>query len=236
MSGGFTPALVRSDVAISGQASFLASEKMTVKRGGITLDALLVTADSDGNKIVPAGTFVSEVTATGKYGPYAAYTNEVQTITEGGSGLTTYTLSYAGQTTAAIAADATAAAVKAALEALSNIAVGDVAVTGDAEGPYTVTFGGTKVAADIAEMTATPTGGTGTVTIATEAAGGAESLSDGRQTPSVDTSGYLLEGVNLRNGDVICGLLIAGSVLTARVTPVPNATIKAAVGGRILFQ
>lgn len=134
MSGGFTPSLRRSDVEVSGHAAFLASEHLTVKRAGITLDAATVSADGDGNKILKAGTFVSEITATGKYGAY-----------------------------------------------------------GDAE-------------------------------------------TDGREAPNDDTSGYLLEGVNLKDGDVITGCLIQGSVLSARVTPEPDATTKAAVKGRILFQ
>jgi hypothetical protein len=48
-------------------------------------------------------------------------TTETQTVTEGGSGLTSFTLTYAGQTTASIAAAATAATVQTRLEALSNI-------------------------------------------------------------------------------------------------------------------
>jgi len=113
--------------------------------------------------------------------PFASSTDEVQTVTEGGSGLTSFTLTFSGQTTAAIAAAATAAAVQAALEALSNINVGDVTVTGADGGPYTVTFGGTLADADVPQMTATPTGGTGTVTVATTTAGGAAGASDGSQ-------------------------------------------------------
>jgi len=98
--------------------------------------------------------------------------SEVQTVTEGGSGLTSFTLTFAGQTTGAIAAAATAAQVQTALEALSNINPGDVAVAGSAGGPYTVTFGGQYLQVDVGQMTATPTGGTGTVTVATQTAGG----------------------------------------------------------------
>lgn len=59
--------------------------------------------------------------------------NEKQTISITGSPTGgTFTLTYAGQTTAAIAYNASAAAVKSALEALSNIAVGDVVCTGGA--------------------------------------------------------------------------------------------------------
>ena len=99
--------------------------------------------------------------------------NEVQTITEGGSGLTSFTLTYSGQTTASIAANASALTVQQRLGALSNLDEGQVTVTGSAGGPYTVTFQG---ATDVAQMTATPTGGTGTVTIATATAGGTAAL------------------------------------------------------------
>lgn len=71
-------------------------------------------------------------------------TNEVQTLTDtptvsGG----TYTLSFMGETTAAIAYDANAAAVQAALLLLPNLDSGDVVVTGG-PGPSDIifTFGG----------------------------------------------------------------------------------------------
>jgi hypothetical protein len=97
--------------------------------------------------------------------------NEAQTITEGGSGLTSFTLTWDGQTTASIDDDATAADVQAALQALSNMPESYVKVTGGplASAPFTVTFADGK---NVAQMTATPTGGTGTVTIATSVGGG----------------------------------------------------------------
>ena len=88
-------------------------------------------------------------------------TTQVITITGGPTG-GTFTLTYAGQTTAAIPYNATAAAVLAALEALSNIAPGDVTVTGAAGGPYTITFTGTLAGTNVTQITATAsfTGGT----------------------------------------------------------------------------
>jgi hypothetical protein len=159
--------------------TFLASTFGTDEPGPpITLDPSLFTANVHYPKLwIPNGTPLAKHTGTGFYGPYANLTSEQQTVTEGGSGLTSFTLTYSGQTTGSIAAAATAATVQAALEALSNIAPGDVVVTGSAGGPYTVTFGGTLAATNVAQMTATPTGGTGTVTIATSTAGGAESVS-----------------------------------------------------------
>ena len=65
--------------------------------------------------------------------------SQVVTITGTPTG-GTFTLTYGDQTTAPIAYNAAAAAVEAALEALSNLGPSDVTVTGSAGGPYTVTF------------------------------------------------------------------------------------------------
>lgn len=178
-----------------------------------TLDAdKVLTAFSDG--YAPSGLVLGIVTATGRYAPYGGTTDEVQTITEGGSGLTSFTLTYSGQTTASIDDQATAAQVQAALEALSNIAVGDVTVTGSAGGPYTVTFGGTLANTNVAQMTATPTGGTGTVTIATTTAGGADGASDGTEV----AVGHLVTSVRVRAGKhVPIAIYYKGEVLEDRL-------------------
>lgn len=85
-------------------------------------------------------------------------TDEVQTLTipttaTGG----TFTITYDGQTTAAIAYNATAADVQTALLLLSNLDTGDVVVTGGpgATAAYTLTFGGTLAATNVPEITAT---------------------------------------------------------------------------------
>lgn len=100
-----------------------------------------------------ARTDVAAITGTGG-------TDEEQTIT-----LTstvagdTFSITWDGQTTATrIAYDATALTVQSALEALSNIAVGDVIVTGSDGGPWTLTWGGAQINTDVAE----PTGDAGT--------------------------------------------------------------------------
>lgn len=105
--------------------------------------------------------------------------NEAQTVTitgtpTGGS----FTLTYDGQTTAAIAYNATAAAVQSALVALSNIEAGNVTVSGGPGPgtPFTVTFAGGH---NVSAMTATAslTGGTSPgVTIATATGGGSDSF------------------------------------------------------------
>jgi hypothetical protein len=152
------------------------------------VDLRPITLDADAclvkwpNGIVPSGATLGQVTATGRYGPYGGTTEEVQTVTEGGSGLTSFTLTFNGQTTSSLVAAATAAQVQAALVALSNIGAGNVAVTGSAGGPYTVTFQGTLANTNVAQMTATPTGGTGTVTVATATGGGTDAGTGGLET------------------------------------------------------
>jgi hypothetical protein len=80
--------------------------------------------------------------------------NEVQTVTLANATGGTFTLTYSGQTTGAIAYNATAAAVATALKALSNIGDTDVQVAGNAGGPYTVTFIGALAETNVAQLTA----------------------------------------------------------------------------------
>lgn len=102
-----------------------------------------------------------------------AAVNEVQTLTVDATG-GTFTLTFDGETTAAIAENASAATVQAALEALSNLQPGDVTVTGSAGGPWTITFGGTRAQTNVPAITTDAgslTGGAGTAVIATSTAG-----------------------------------------------------------------
>lgn len=103
------------------------------------------------------------------------YSEEVQTIAVDATG-GTFTLTFSGQTTSAIAYNASAATVLAALEALSNLAPGDLMVLKPSAGNYTVSFSGAYADTNVPQMTASGaslTGGAGTVTIATTTAGGA---------------------------------------------------------------
>jgi hypothetical protein len=183
----------------------------------ITLDVSAFTANVHyPNGHIPSGTNLAKITANGLYGPYTV-SNEVQTVTEGGSGLTSFTLTYSGQTTGSLAALATADDMKLALEALSNIGVGDVTVTGNPGGVYTVTFNGALAGTDVAQMTATPTGGTGTVTVATSTAGGTEG------TGGLEVcAGHLFSSVKVPNlldttKDVGGALLVHGFVKLSKL-------------------
>lgn len=66
-----------------------------------------------------------------------------------------FTLTFAGQTTGSIAFNSDAAAITTALEALSNIGVGDVLVTLTADG-FTVEFQGALANTNVGDLTCTP--------------------------------------------------------------------------------
>lgn len=163
-SGGTSPAVANVGTATVAAANAAYALKITdASIAGMA--AGLVTAPTGGALAVhkaasnaPASTSFTTLSGTG------AGADEVQTATiTGGPTGGTFTLTYSGQTTSAIAYNATAAAVQGDLEALSNLAPGDVTVTGSAGGPYTLTFGGALAKTDVAALTASGaslTGGT----------------------------------------------------------------------------
>jgi hypothetical protein len=77
-----------------------------------------------------------------------AFNNELQRVTNPVPG-SALTLTYSGQRTALIPANATSGQVQAALEALSNINPGDVAVSGAAGGPWNIEFIGPLADQDV---------------------------------------------------------------------------------------
>lgn len=86
--------------------------------------------------------------------------DNLQTVSLGAASAGTFTLTYKGQTTSAIAYNATASAVQTALQALSTVGAGNATVTGNTSGPYTVQFTGT-LANDTTALTGNGTGLTG---------------------------------------------------------------------------
>lgn len=105
----------------------------------------------------------------------AAGTSEVQTITfygtpSGG----TFTVSFNGFSTAALAYNISAANLQTALRALTSIGATGIGVSGSAGGPYTCTFAGTLANTAVGMMTVDPrllTGGSIYGTIATTTPG-----------------------------------------------------------------
>lgn len=130
-----------------------------VVSGGTIVDPW-TTANS-----IAAGVYLQASPITGRIGGFSVVSrNEIQRVTITGTPTGgTFTLTFSGQTTAGIAYNATAATVQAALEALSNIGVGDVVATG---GPLpgtaaSVEFTGVFVGTNPADMTASAAGLTG---------------------------------------------------------------------------
>jgi hypothetical protein len=128
---------------------------------------------------------------------YVNGTNEVQTLSTTGTVTAgTFTITYSGQTTAAIAYNATAATVQAALEALSNVAVGDVAVTGGPlpATPAVITYTGNLGLQNVAAITTTDTLTGGATAVATTTGGVAPddtfSLKAGREFSWRKSDGY----------------------------------------------
>lgn len=106
-----------------------------------------------------AATVAATVTQTGSTGQNEIQTLDLLNSPTGG----TFTVTFDGQTTGAIAYNANAATVEAALEALSNITVADLTTTGGSlpGTAITVEFGGTLAESNVAQMTINPASLTG---------------------------------------------------------------------------
>jgi hypothetical protein len=164
-SGGTTDAL-------SGLATIANGGSLTVRNGRTFL--------AQGGLTVQTGGTLA--------GSGAAVLNEVQTVTVSGAA-GTFTLTFNGQTTGALAFNVPAsggsgntASVQNALSALSSIGSGNVTVTGNNGGPYTVTFQGSRAGANQPQITGAGSGGA-TVTTATVQDGGQATI-DGNVTNS----------------------------------------------------
>lgn len=173
----------------------------TLKRGTLS-DFQLCTPDPNVLEFMIGG----EVISTG------AATAEVQTVTITGTPTGgTFTLTFDGETTAGIDFDATNAEVDTALEALPNIGVGEVTVTGGPGPgtPYTVTFATSL--GNVPQMTADGsglTGGTAPAVAVTTATPGNNLTDVGYRAPEVGTEAVPY-GVSL---EFWTNAILAGSV------------------------
>lgn len=195
----------RTSPLVVEDRSWLADVDGTQATRSITLrTAAFTKATHFPDGVLKSGTFLARYTSgaySGLYAPYGGAASEAQTATvTGGPSGGTFTLTLNGETTAAIAYNATAAAVQSALEALPSLSAGDVTVTGSAGGPFTVTFGGSLAGTNVAAMTASGAGLTGGstpgVTIATPTPGG------GTATDGLDVArGVLFNSIQMAEGD-----------------------------------
>lgn len=142
--------------------------------GDVTVEApgFFVSLEEAAEDVFPGDQIA--VTADGMVTAASAAQSEVYRITITATG-GTYTITYDGQTTTALAFDANAAAIDAALEALSNIGVADVSVAGTGD-TRTITFGTALANLNLEDLTvddALATGGTVTGEVVTQGSAGA---------------------------------------------------------------
>lgn len=233
----------------SEDQSWLGSAHATDTAETVTLDITkfdLVTAFPNG--FIPSGVCIAKVAATGKYGPYDPGTvvQESASIAVDATG-GTFTITFQGETTAAIAFNATAAAVLAALEALPGISTGDFVVTGGpgAAGgatPYVITAkaGGhfaDQNAPDFTTSAASLTGGAATAAVTTTTGGGAGAATDGTEDPA--TTRLLFTAVRAKTGDTndkVASAIWHGQVIESRLPAGHGVDAAAKAGGLRLIE
>lgn len=112
----------------------------------------------------------------------------IQSILISGATGGTFTITWNGQTTSALAYNASAAAVQTALNALSNVGTGNLNVNNTA--PYMLYFGGTLAGAAEALVTVNSslTPGTATATVTQVAIGGVYAFTDAELSSFYDLS------------------------------------------------
>jgi len=191
----------------------------------ITLDlSLFSSAYYAETGYIPTGTPLTFISGTGRYGPLDPPTNEVQTLTEGGSGLTSWIATIPGfGSTPSLDDDATIGQVQDAFEAL--VGDGNVAVTGTTNPiAMTVNFGVGELAGEnIPTITTAPTGGSGTVVVATTTQGDADANSGQK------FEGLLFNAVQVKEGNATgraaSALFWMGVVDETRLPfPIPEAS------------
>lgn len=235
---------VRSEAYSAEDRSWLGSSHGTEATRTITLDrsafADLLGAGNDfPDSILPSGTEVARLAATGLYGPYrgadtAGVTTddvtEVSTITRTATG-GTFNVIANGQATADLdaAATVTAAAIQAAIRNM-GVDFDAVTVAGADGGPFTVTWTGLAGPLDVAVDDSEATGGTVVVAETAAGAAGTEGTFAGHLFSSVDLS--------KSTNDVGAALLEHGIVIEANLpaTSTLDDAAKADVAGRIHYR
>jgi hypothetical protein len=226
---------------VGGDPSWLGSAHGTDSTETITVDTTqgFVRETHFPNGFIPQGTPIGKNTSTKTYGFYNGLTNEVQTVTFAATTGGTFTLTWAGETTSAVAwgtSGPSAATVQAALVALHSITADDITVTGSAGGPYTATFRGQYAGTNVAQMTSDASsltsGTTATITHNTTTAGGAAA------STGIDVlAGHLYTDLHVADGVTAYGaaLLTHGKVREARLPFPVDSNGKADVARSIRY-
>lgn len=216
-----------TDISLRSDTFFNEDQRWIGNGGRPSIENLPILLDRSGfdlvtafpNGFIPSGIALARVAGTGLYVPYVNQSSEVQTLTRTSTG-GTITLAIDGEVTAAIAASAagfTAAAVQAAVNALSNVDEEHTVTAAGADGgPITLTFGGLWAGENMPAVVVDNTSATGgTITVAETTAGGAESPA-GEGTGR----GLLFASVaydRASTGDIAAALFRGGEVYTNRL-------------------
>ena len=214
--------------------SWLGSARGTESPRSITLKTSTFTSGTHyPNGFFPSGLALALPTSGANAGyavPVAAVANEVKLLTMTGSPTGgTFTLTFDGETTGTIAYNASAATVQTALEGLSNVNSGDVAVTGSASGPWTVTFAGRYAGINVPVFTANSgslTGGTSPTLTPTTSTEGGSGVTDGSDV----LAGYLFttaKAPSVNTINVVAALLDTGRIVSANLPIAVSANVKA---------
>jgi hypothetical protein len=124
---------------------------------------LHVTVNPEGGSATAVHFEYGTTTSYGESTPASAPLNpvdEVQSVTVAASG-GAFTLAFEGESSAEIPFNATAAEVQAALAAIPAVGAGQVAVSGEAAGPWSVQFTGTLAGENVTELSASAASLTG---------------------------------------------------------------------------
>lgn len=133
--------------------------KCTDKLEGEWADGTFFITSCSGEGIGNADDELYEITWNETTTALTGGVNELQQIISNGTG-GTFTATYSGQTTGAIDWDESLASLLVLFEALSNVAPGDMVITG-APGNWQIEFTGTLAATNVAKITLTLTNLTG---------------------------------------------------------------------------
>lgn len=157
---------IGDNVTVTGSAG----GPYTITFNGSLAGTNVASLSVDDNRLLPHR--VSAVVRTTTPGDDSPATNEVQTIGLVNAQVGTFTVTFDGQTTSALAYNCTANQLRDALRALSNVGDSDLSVTGSG-GKFVVTFTGTLAATNVAQMTVNVAGlkASAAITVATPGVG-----------------------------------------------------------------
>jgi hypothetical protein len=141
--------------------------------------------------------------------------NAQQTVTVTATG-GHFTLSFGAETTVNIAYSAAATDVQAALAALVAVGADNVAVTGDAGGPWAVEFKGSLAGQPVAAMLATDVdlAGTGHAVAVVVAQAGGVAVSVAIVAPGHDVGGEVKKYVVVRANGANTGIILIGTAVS----------------------